>query len=171
MNLEQRCAPACVTAQPAQVRDLEEGLAAAAWSRSQERLVVATEPGHVLLIDQVCLAPAPAMLSVLDTACMQDWDTVGEAELFARPTSVVPKRELTVEALPDSLQLGPADVHVSWRGDGQYFATCARTQAGRQQRTPVLEQHCFRELHLHLLPIARDPHCLNKASLQGPRSW
>ena len=44
--------------------------------------------------------------------------------------TVVPGRELSQEQHPAELQLTPDDVHLTWRGDAKYFASCSRAQAG-----------------------------------------
>lgn len=68
---------------------------------------------------------------------------IAETWLFATVDNPVPARPLTDESVPAEVCLTPADVRITWRGDGRFFATCSRASTGK----PVLPQelaltHC-----------------------------
>ena len=113
--------------------DLGVGLVAAAWSRTEQLLAAATEQGNLILVSEASRAALATWSSSVPRAqwpTMQDWGIAEEVDLFAGLDRVVPQRELTQETLPPALRLAASDAHISWRGDGQYLATCARPQAG-----------------------------------------
>ena len=66
---------------------------------------------------------------------------IAETWLFATLENPVPARPLTAESVPAEVRLTPADVRVTWRGDGRYFATCSRTSAGKPTPLSVCSRH------------------------------
>ena len=66
-----------------------------------------------------------------DAACLlQSWDVIEETWLFEIMEQPVPARQMPAETKPEDVALAPGDVHISWRGDSKFFATCSRAFAG-----------------------------------------
>ena len=66
-----------------------------------------------------------------DMACLlQTWDVIEETWLFEIMEQPVPARQMPAETKREDVALAPCDVHISWRGDSKFFATCSRAIAG-----------------------------------------
>lgn len=66
-----------------------------------------------------------------DVACLlQSWGVIEETWLFESIEQPVPARQMPAETLPEDVALTPDDLHISWRGDSKFFATCSRAVAG-----------------------------------------
>ena len=72
-----------------------------------------------------------------DVACpLQSWDVMEETWLFESIEQPVPARQMPAETIPEDVALASDDLHISWRGDSKFFATCSRAVAGAITATP-----------------------------------
>ena len=134
-----------------QVGELAGGLAAAEWSPDGELLSLVSGRGQLLLMNKVAAGgqglctwrSQPRTVHGI-VAAAQVWEVIAETWLFATDEHPVPSRPLTAESLPEEVSLGPADVRITWRGDGKFFATCSRPSAGEPAPAPcgLLQLSC-----------------------------